>query len=217
MKKTMKQSEYQKDDSIGAINRHKIMAAAEYEFALHGYAGTRVQHIADRAQLPKTNVLYYFKCKESLYLALLEEILGLWNGQFDEATAEDDPALILAAYIRDKMMISRQRPAASKVFALEIINGAPNLNTFFREQHCEWMAGRVQVLYSWMAQGKMKILNPKYLLFHIWATCQHYADFAAQITQLNGKPMEEQEFAEATDNLIELILTGCGLTVPERF
>ncbi|NCP64137.1 MAG: TetR family transcriptional regulator [Paraglaciecola sp.] len=213
----MKQSEYQKDDSIGSMNRHKIMAAAEYEFALHGYAGTRVQHIADRAQLPKTNVLYYFKCKEGLYLALLEEILSLWNGQFDEATAEDDPAVILAAYIRDKMTKARQRSAASKVFALEIINGAPNLNTFFREQHCQWMAGRVQVLYSWMAQGKMKALNPEYLLFHIWATCQHYADFAAQITQLKGKPMGEPEFAEATDNLIELILTGCGLTVPERF
>jgi TetR/AcrR family transcriptional regulator len=103
------------------------------------------------------------------------------------------------------------------VFALEIINGAPNLNTFFREQHCAWMAGRVQVLNSWMAQGKMKRLDPHYLLFHIWATCQHYADFAAQITQLKGQPMGEHEFAQATNNLIELILRGCGLTVPECF
>ena len=213
----MKQSEYQKDDTIGAINRHKILAAAEQEFALNGFTGTRVQHIADRAQLPKTNVLYYFKSKEALYLALLEDILSLWNGQFDHATAEDDPALVLAKYIRDKMEISRTRPDASKIFALEIINGAPNLSNFFKDQHASWMQDRVNVIQQWIDAGKLSIKDPYYLLFNIWATSQHYADFSAQITELRGKPMDEADYAEATQNLVELILNGCGLQVPDEF
>lgn len=213
----MKQSEYQKDDTIGAINRHKILAAAEQEFALHGFTGTRVQHIADRAQLPKTNVLYYFKSKEALYLALLEDILSLWNGQFDHATADDDPAVVLAKYIRDKMEISRTRPDASKIFALEIINGAPNLSNFFKDQHASWMQDRVNVIQQWIDAGKLSIKDPYYLLFNIWATSQHYADFSAQITELRGKPMEEADYAEATQNLVELILNGCGLKVPHEF
>jgi TetR/AcrR family transcriptional regulator len=213
----MKQKEYQKDDTIGAVNRHKILAAAEVEFALHGFAGTRVQHIADRAQLPKTNVLYYFKSKEGLYLALLEDILSLWNGEFDEATAEDDPAQVLAHYIADKMEISRMRPDASKIFALEIINGAPNLSGFFKDQHAIWMKARVAVIKQWIALGKLSAVDPYYLLFNIWATCQHYADFSVQITELRGKPMGAQDFIDATKNLVELILKGCGLKVPDEF
>lgn len=213
----MKQKEYQKDDTIGALNRHKILAAAEVEFALHGFAGTRVQHIADRAQLPKTNVLYYFKSKEGLYLALLEDILSLWNGEFDHATVDDDPAIVLANYIADKMEISRTRPDASKIFALEIINGAPNLSGFFKDQHASWMKARVQVIEQWIEHDKLSALDPHYLLFNIWATCQHYADFAIQITELRGKPMDENDFKDATNNLVALILKGCGLAVPDTF
>ncbi|WP_340678383.1 TetR/AcrR family transcriptional regulator [Paraglaciecola sp.] len=211
----MKQRQYQKDDTIGTINRHKILTAAEQEFALHGFAGTRVQHIADRAQLPKTNVLYYFKSKEGLYLALLEDILSLWNGQFDDATAEDDPATVLAKYIRDKMEISRTRPHASKIFALEIINDAPNLSSFFKSQHSSWMRGRVNVIQQWIDAEKLSVKDPYYLLFNIWATCQHYADFSTQITELRGKPMGTADYADATQNLVELILVGCGLKVPD--
>lgn len=213
----MKQMEYQKDDTIGAINRQKILAAAEQEFALHGFSGTRVQQIADRAQLPKTNVLYYFKSKEGLYLALLEDIMSLWNSQFDRATVEDDPATVLANYIADKMEISRTRPDASKIFALEIINGAPNLSAFFKDQHVSWMNERVNLIQQWIEAGKLPVIDPHYLLFNIWATSQHYADFSAQINELRGKPMGSEDFIEATKNLVHLILSGCGLRVPDEF
>lgn len=203
--------------SIGELNRSKILNAAEKEFALHGFKGARVQQIADRAELPKTNVLYYFKSKESLYLALLEDILRLWNSRFDEATVDDDPAEVLAKYIADKMEISRCRPDASKMFALEIINGAPNLNEFFKDQHASWMAGRVNVIKQWIEHGKLADTDPHYLLFNIWATSQHYADFSVQINELRGKPMTQTDFSEATNNLIKLILTGCGLSVPKEF
>lgn len=206
-----------KEASIGELNRKKILDAAEKEFASHGFKGARVQQIADRAGLPKTNVLYYFKTKESLYLALLQEILQLWNSQFDDATVDDDPAQVLAHYIADKMEISRNRPDASKMFALEIINGAPNLNDFFKDQHASWMAGRVAVINQWIEAGKLQATDPYYLLFNIWATSQHYADFSAQINELKGRPMTQNDFAEATNNLVNLILTGCGLKVPAKF
>jgi TetR/AcrR family transcriptional regulator len=213
----MSASKNYKETSIGELNRCKILNAAEKEFALHGFKGARVQQIADRAELPKTNVLYYFKSKESLYLALLEDILRLWNSRFDEATVGDDPAEVLAQYIADKMEISRCRPDASKMFALEIINGAPNLNDFFKDQHAIWMAGRVDVIKQWIDQGKLVATDPHYLLFNIWATSQHYADFSVQIIELRGKPMTQTDFTEATNNLIKLILTGCGLSVPTKF
>jgi TetR/AcrR family transcriptional regulator len=206
-----------REESVGATNRAKILMAAEQEFAIHGFKGTRVQKIADRAGLPKTNILYYFKSKDGLYLALLEDILSLWNSSFDQATGEDDPAEILANYISEKMEISRLRPDASKIFALEIINGAANLNEFFKHQHTSWMQSRISVIQEWIDKGKIEALDPYYLLFNIWASSQHYADFSSQITELKGKSMDQTDFANATRNLIKLVLTGCNLTIPSQY
>lgn len=205
------------DARIGDRNKAKILAAAEVVFAQNGFKGTSVREVAAKAELPKTNVLYYFKSKQDLYLALLQQIMEIWNSRFDQATVEDDPAETLADYIAEKMHMSRTNPRVSKIFAMEIINGAPNLNEYFDNQHKEWMAGRVEILKGWMAAGKMKVLDPDYLLFNIWACTQHYADFSAQIVSLRGKKMQKADFDLATKNLINITLTGCGLTVPERY
>lgn len=204
------------DAGVGAKNRARIIAAAEKAFASHGLKGTSVQQIADEAGLPKTNVLYYFKTKLALYLTILEDTLALWNSHFDQATAEDDPAEALASYIAEKMELSRTRPLASKIFAMEILNGAPNLTAYFEDDHGRWMQSRVAVIQAWIDEGRMQSVTPEYLLFTIWGSTQHYADFAAQITQLRG-PMRKQEFHHATCDLVRLILTGCGLPVPERY
>ena len=205
------------DGSIGAKNKQKILVAAEKAFATYGFKGTSVQQIADEAGLPKTNILYYFKSKQGLYVALLQDIMSLWNSRFDQVTEDDDPAESLADYIADKMTMSRTHPQASKIFAMEVLNGAPYLNKFFSNEHVAWMEGRVAILNSWIAQGRMTAVDPLYLLFHIWACTQHYADFSAQITSLRGKTMKRADFDEATRQLVQLILSGCGLTVPEKY
>ncbi|MCG6489291.1 TetR family transcriptional regulator, partial [Vibrio parahaemolyticus] len=63
-------------------NQELILQAAADEFVKHGYKGTSVQAIADRVNLPKANILYYFKSKTGLYKALLQDILTLWNEGF---------------------------------------------------------------------------------------------------------------------------------------
>lgn len=205
------------DGSIGAKNKQKILAAAEKAFATYGFKGTSVQQIADEAELPKTNILYYFKSKQGLYVALLQDIMSLWNSRFDLVTENDDPAESLANYINDKMTMSRTHPQASKIFAMEVLNGAPYLNKFFRSEHVAWTEGRIRIINTWIQQGKMKPVDPQYLLFHIWACTQHYADFSAQIASLRGKTMKRADFDEATRQLVQLVLSGCGLSVPEKY
>lgn len=205
------------DAGIGAKNRSLILVAAEKSFAMNGFKGTSVQQIADEAGLPKTNILYYFKTKQELYMAVLQETLALWNSHFDQATVEDDPADVLASYIAEKMELSRTRPLASKIFALEILNGAPNLTGYFDQEHASWMQERTDVIQAWIDSGKMRAVSPDYLLFTIWASTQHYADFSAQITRLRGKKMRKADFDEATRELVHLVLTGCGLNVPAAY
>ncbi|NVK57243.1 MAG: TetR family transcriptional regulator C-terminal domain-containing protein [Alteromonadaceae bacterium] len=205
------------DGSIGAKNKQIILAAAEKAFASFGFKGTSVQQIADEAQLPKTNILYYFKSKQGLYVALLQDIMSLWNSRFDRVTAADDPAESLADYVAEKMTMSRTHPQASKIFAMEVLNGAPYLNKYFNTEHVAWMNGRVAIIQSWIEQGKMAAIDPTYLLFHIWACTQHYADFSAQITSLLGKSMKRADFEEATRQVIKLVLSGCELDIPRKY
>lgn len=203
--------------NIGAKKRSLIMSAALKAFAQDGYKGASIQKIADAANLPKANVLYYFSSKQSLYSEVMASILNMWNSSFDHVTTEDCPAESLAKYIADKMEVSRTNPFSSKVFAIEIINGGNNLDNSFKQRHKQWVHDRVSVINGWIEAGKLEKIDAHYLLYHIWASTQHYADFSIQIKQLRGKTMTKKEFAEATQTVIHIILRGCGLAVPAHY
>lgn len=203
--------------NIGAKRREAIMSAALKAFAENGYQGSSIQKIADAANLSKTNVLYYFATKKELYCEVMLSILAKWNSSFDHVTVNDCPAESLAKYITDKMETSRTHPYSSKVFAIEIINGGNNLDESMKEDNRNWVTGRIAVIQAWIAAGKLEKLNPEYLLYHIWSSTQHYADFSSQIKQLHGGEMSENDFAEASNTLVKLILKGCGLTVPQAY
>jgi hypothetical protein len=147
----------------------------------------------------------------------MQSILLKWNSSFDEVTADDCPAQSLANYIADKMETSRTHPYSSKVVAIEIINGGQNLEESVKEDNKIWVKGRIAVLEAWIAAHKIEMLNPEYLLYHIWSSTQHYADFSSQIRQLRGREMTDEDFTEATNTLVKLILKGCGLQVPAQY
>ncbi|MNZ86033.1 HTH-type transcriptional regulator RutR [compost metagenome] len=206
------------DKPVGRIrqkNEQAILEAAEQEFAQHGYKGTSMNTIAQRVGLPKANLHYYFSNKLGLYNAVLANILELWDSTFNSLTADDDPATALAAYIRAKMEFSRRQPHASRIFAMEIISGGECLSAHFNEDYRDWFRGRAGVFGAWIAAGKMDPVDPVNLIFLLWGSTQHYADFATQIAFVTGrKRMSRQDFDEATDNLIRIILKGCGLIPP---
>ncbi|XOV77963.1 MAG: TetR/AcrR family transcriptional regulator [Aestuariibacter sp.] len=195
-------------------NQTRILEAAAQLFALKGFNGATVQEIAEVADLPKANVLYYYKSKRILYTELLTRILRLWNSSFDNATEDDDPAESLTKYISEKMELSRTHPNASKIFAMEMINGAPHLSESMQAQMREWFSDRKALINAWIKQDKMQPVDPEFLLFQIWSSTQHYADFAAQISLLrDNQPLTKNEFQHASDYLCRSILSGCGLTI----
>ena len=54
----------------------RLLDAASEEFARHGYAGARIRHIVDAAQVNLAAVNYYFGGKEGLYRATLRFLAG---------------------------------------------------------------------------------------------------------------------------------------------
>ncbi|WP_078086048.1 TetR/AcrR family transcriptional regulator [Microbulbifer mangrovi] len=196
-------------------NLERILGAAREEFVLKGFAGASIQAIADRAGLPKANVHYYFKTKSNLYVAVLEEIIILWNDHFDELRAEDNPAEVLDRFIRRKVELSYTHPQSSKLFAMEIIQGAPHLRDYLRNDLRPWMRKKAAVIEAWVAAGKMAPVDPYHLIFLIWSSTQHYADFEAQVlTILNRAEYERSMIDRIADFLSRSILAGVGLEAP---
>lgn len=196
-------------------NEERILSAAAEEFAHHGFKGTSMNAIALRAGLPKANLHYYFNNKLSLYVEVMRHILDLWDNAFDHLTVDDDPATALAGYIRTKMEFSRRQPQASKIFAMEVISGCECLSEHFNEDYRAWFRGRAAVLQAWSDAGKMDPIDPMHLIFLIWSSTQHYADFSDQIRRITGqRRVTKDDIERGTDTLIRVILKGCGLTPP---
>jgi TetR/AcrR family transcriptional regulator len=201
--------------STGRIRRanvERLLDAAEAVFAEKGYGGATTAAIALRAGLPKANLHYYFRTKEQIYRAVLDRILGLWLAAFDPATAGDDPAAVLEAYIRAKIRLSREHPQASRVFAREILSGATHIRGYLVGDLRRWVERQALLMRGWIARGLMDPVDPVHLLFVIWAATQTYADFDAQIRAVTGKRAQSHEdYTRAADTLVQLVLKGCGV------
>jgi TetR/AcrR family transcriptional regulator len=197
--------------------KQQILLAAKEEYALHGFSGTRMQAIANRAGLPKANIHYHFKNKQGLYLAVLDQIIDTWNQPFEWVSTDDDPAVALDNFIRTKVQQSYDDPAASRLFASEIIQGAPHLQEYLRNRMRPWVKARAVVIESWISAGKMRDTDPYQLIFMIWASTQHYADFQAQVLAILNKAEFDMDLQQETASFISgIILRGCGLSVKEQ-
>ncbi|HWA50293.1 MAG TPA: TetR/AcrR family transcriptional regulator [Dongiaceae bacterium] len=200
--------------SRASIER-RILEAAESVFAEAGFNGATTAEIARRAGIPKANLHYYFNTKDELYQKVLTGVLNTWLHTADEITAEADPARALASYITAKIELARTQPIPSRVFANEIIHGAPHLGPYLETSLRNWVDQKAKVIKGWIAAGKMREVDPRHLLFMIWASTQTYADFASQISAVLGKEqLSAQDYKGVAKQVTEIILRGCGLTPP---
>lgn len=194
-------------------NQKIILAAAEKVFAEAGYAGATTQLIADVANLPKANIHYYFKTKEDLYRQVVYNIFDIWMEAASAFDTELGPREALSRYIDKKMDLARTHPYGSKVWAAEIIHGAPIIQDYLEGQLLEWSQDRSKHIQRWIENGEMDPIDPAHLLYMIWSTTQHYADFGHQIETLNaGKPYSDAQWQIAKFSVKTIILKGIGLT-----
>ena len=197
---------------IRQANEALILQAAERVFASKGFTGATRAEVAAGSGLPKANLHYYFGSKESLYRAVLAHTLHDWLGTSDGITADADPRTALEAYIRAKMALSVRRPDASRVFANELLHGAPVLGDTLRTELRATVRAKARVLDGWVAAGRLAPVDTTHLFFTIWAATQTYADFDVQVRAVLGRTrLRAADRQRATQHVVDLLLRGCGL------
>jgi TetR/AcrR family transcriptional regulator len=200
------------EGNIRQKNKAIILNAAKEEFVIYGFQGASIKRIAERASIARANIHYYFKDKTDLYQQLLTDIIEVWNSDYDTLNVENDPAEALKAYIRAKVIHSKEDPYSSRIFASELIHGAPVLDDYLNSVFKEWLQTKVEVIESWIERGLMDKVNPHHLLFLIWSSTQHYADFSVQVLAgLDKKALNDKDFEQVITSLTDIILKGCGI------
>ena len=191
--------------------REAVLSAALGLFSRFGLHGTSVDQVAARAGVSKSNLLYYFANKEELYVCVLRELLEVWLAPLRLFHAEQDPQQAIADYIRRKLALSRDSPEASRLFCLEMVQGAPLLRDELKRELRDIVERKSAVIRGWIAAGRLAPVDPAHLIFIIWATTQHYADFAVQVQALTGQTLADPAFFEqAVANVQAVLLQGVG-------
>jgi TetR/AcrR family transcriptional regulator len=197
---------------IRLANESRILGAAEKVFARAGFGGATMAAIATASGLPKANLHYYFGSKDVLYREVLARILNDWLVPTQCITTDADPRAAMEQYIRAKMALSAQRPDGSKVFANEMLHGAPVVKTILETELRQMVKEKARVVQGWVDDGRMAPVDPTHLFFTIWAATQTYADFDVQVCAVLGREiLTAREHARATEHVVTLLLRGCGL------
>lgn len=190
----------------------RILRSAEVVFAAKGFSGASMERIAEISQISKQNLIYYFPNKDLLYKRVLKEILDIWIEKLsflesDGATPED----VIRGYVREKMQLSRLYPNGSKVFAHEVISGAPVLKDYLLSHLKPQFDRDVELVKSWINKGLIDDIDPEHLFFTIWAATQTYADFSIQMEILLGKTsLDQTDFERAENAVTEFVVRALG-------
>jgi TetR/AcrR family transcriptional regulator len=176
-------------------NSETILDAALDVFSANGFRGATLDQIAEVAGLSKPNLLYYFASKEAIHLSLLSQLLTTWLDPLRAMNPDGDPLTEIMGYVRKKLEISRDFPRESRLFANEVLHGAPHMRAAIEGELKELVDEKTTILQSWMDAGKIAPLPPVHLIFSIWALTQHYADFDVQVRAVLGP--DHDPFAEA--------------------
>lgn len=196
-----------KPSRIQRRNRGLILEAALDVFSRHGYRGATLDQIAEQAGLSKPNILYYFDGKETIHVTLLNQLMDNWLAPMREIDPEGAPLDEILCYVHRKLEMSREFPRESRLFANEIIQGAPRIVGHLEEVLKPLVDDTAEVISGWMRAGRLAPTDPRHLIFSIWATTQHYADFEVQVEVLMPGKAEQDEARAFLDRMYRRLLT----------
>ena len=197
-------------------NETRILTAALDVFSENGFRGATLDRIASTANMSKPNLLYYFKSKEEIHVALLTGLLDVWLAPLREISPHGEPADEIGSYIRRKLESSRQFPRESRLFANEMLAGAPHIEDFLQNELKQLVDEKAAIFQEWIDEQRLAPCEPRHLLFAIWSTTQHYADFSVQVRHVLGLQPGDVSYYDEAARMLETLFLGQLMRTPKN-
>ncbi|MEO9823742.1 MAG: TetR family transcriptional regulator C-terminal domain-containing protein [Paracoccaceae bacterium] len=189
-------------------NQAAILAAGLKVFSQFGFRGSTLDNISTEAGLSKPNLLYYFSSKDAIYKALLAQLLENWLEPLKAIDPNGDPVEEILKYAKLKLRMSQHFPRESRLFANEIIQGAPQIGDVLRGELRAVIEDLAIVVNGWVSEGRIRRVDPNHLVFSIWSMTQHYADFEVQVEAIVGStdpfPAAEQHLEDMLRRMLSV-------------
>ncbi|MBN1129584.1 MAG: helix-turn-helix transcriptional regulator [Chitinispirillaceae bacterium] len=161
-----------------ASSESLILSAARAEFIDHGLRGARMQAIADRGRVNKALLHYYFRSKEKLYEAVLQDmmhtLLGAVRQQLPHEGGKDDLRSLLRLVVTTYIKTLQQNPDFPRFILREIVEGGAHLPIMVNELISSFgdIPLRIQrLLVAQRTLGGIRKVDPVHIALNILGMC----------------------------------------------
>jgi TetR/AcrR family transcriptional regulator len=180
-------------------SRAAILDAAVREFSREGVAGARTDAIARTARVNKALLYYYFKDKESLYNAVLDQVFGGLVAAIEEVLSRDlPPKEKIVAYARRHFDYIANHPLYPRIVQGEMMSGsrgrAPHLERIARQYFRPLFGGLAAVLREGQAKGEFRAVDPLHFIPSMIAIIVFYFTNAPVMRMVTGGDPFSPEF-----------------------
>ena len=147
-----------------------------------GFRGTTLDQIAELAGLSKPNLLYYFPSKEAIHADLLGGLLDTWLAPLRALDPDGAPGRRNRHLCADQTGHGAADAARKPAFRGRDPAWRATDDARDRRANCaRWSTRRPALIAGWEADGRLAPVDPHHLIFSIWSSTQHYADFDIQV------------------------------------
>ena len=146
----------------------KILKAATDVFQTKGMDGARMQEIADKAQINKAMLHYYYRSKQKLFEAVFKTAVSIMAPKLKEIIAKDEPLFDKIRHFTDSYIDLISRHSYIPTFIINELNRNPGLiqDTFIKEFGDSFSRMRTQV-QELVDQGKIQPIQPEQLILNV--------------------------------------------------
>ena len=187
------------------------MQAAVREFAREGIAGARTDAIARAARVNKALLYYYFKDKETLYGAVLDQVFGGLTASIEEALSSDlPPREKLLAYAGAHFDYIASHPLYPRIVQGEMMRaargGAPHLERIVK-QYFRPLFGKIsELLKAGQVTGEFRHVDPLQFIPTMIAVIVFYFTNAPVMRVMTGTdPLAPERVAQRRAAVLDFI------------
>ena len=191
-------------------SRAAILAAAERLFAGSGLDGTRTEAIAAEAGVNKALLYYYFKSKDALYEAVLENYASeFYQRAMTVMDSRAEAGDIVLDYVGMSFDFIAARPYFPALIQRLSMSGGRRFERLARKYSVPLADRLAEVIRQGVRSGEFRRVDPEHTVISLAALTRFYFAVAPILRAVTGNdPYAEDNLRRRRDEVLEFVRYG---------